>query len=160
MAKRRGDLSFLEEPLAQEILNSALPARLAYTWKDGTPRVVPMWFQWTGREVVLCSPANAPKMKPIEDGTKVALAIDYDAWPVRALTLRGTARCSDVRGEIPEYAAMTQKYLGDASAGWREQYKQMFPTAKRIAITPEWANLLDFGTMAFVPSALEAAMAR
>ena len=35
------DLSQLDNPVAQQLLSSTAPARLAYTWSDGTPRVVP-----------------------------------------------------------------------------------------------------------------------
>ena len=48
MTLQQGDLALLNEPLAQELLHAAIPARLAYVWSDGTPRVVPIWFQWTG----------------------------------------------------------------------------------------------------------------
>ena len=43
-------------PVAQQLLQSAIPARLAYTWHDGTPRVVPMWFHWTGEDLVMGAP--------------------------------------------------------------------------------------------------------
>ena len=32
----------LSDPVAQDLLTSRIPARLAYCWKDGTPRVVPI----------------------------------------------------------------------------------------------------------------------
>ena len=56
MTLKQGDLALLNEPLAQELLHATIPARLAYVWSDGTPRVVPIWFQWTGQEIVMCSP--------------------------------------------------------------------------------------------------------
>src|SRR5712691_1972498 len=34
----RGDLRLLESDAAKRLLNSALPARLAYVWSDGPPR--------------------------------------------------------------------------------------------------------------------------
>ena len=37
-----------EDPVAQKLLQSDTPARLSYLWRDGSPRVVPMWFHWTG----------------------------------------------------------------------------------------------------------------
>ncbi len=40
----QGDLALLEHPVAQQLLASRELARLAYTWTDGTPRVVPIWF--------------------------------------------------------------------------------------------------------------------
>src|ERR1039457_3195336 len=50
-----GDLRLLETDLAQRLLQSAIPARLAFVWVDGTPRVVPTWFPWTHREGVMVS---------------------------------------------------------------------------------------------------------
>lgn len=38
-------LQLLNDPLAQESLNSKLLVRLAYTGLDRTPRMVPIWFQ-------------------------------------------------------------------------------------------------------------------
>ena len=52
MPAQQGDLALLHHPVAQELLHSTNPARLAYSWHDGTPRVVPIWFHWTGQEVV------------------------------------------------------------------------------------------------------------
>ena len=44
LAVKQGDLSLLEHPASQELLSSKIPARLAYVWTDGTPRVIPIWF--------------------------------------------------------------------------------------------------------------------
>jgi hypothetical protein len=55
------DLALLQDPVAQELLNSRQLARLAYVWTDGTPRVVPTWFHWDGRVVALGTPVKAPK---------------------------------------------------------------------------------------------------
>jgi hypothetical protein len=41
---QQGSLELLDDPVAEKLLRSAIPARLAYTWMDGTPRVVPVWF--------------------------------------------------------------------------------------------------------------------
>jgi hypothetical protein len=42
---KQGDLELLQHPVSQELMQSKIPARLAYIWTDGTPRVVPIWFQ-------------------------------------------------------------------------------------------------------------------
>jgi hypothetical protein len=62
MATQQGDLALLDDPVAQELLHSTNLARLAYTWRDGTPRVIPIWFHWDGETIVLGSPPNAPKV--------------------------------------------------------------------------------------------------
>ena len=41
----QGDIALLNDPVARRLLNSTIPARLAYSWTDGTPRVVPIWFE-------------------------------------------------------------------------------------------------------------------
>jgi len=158
MTPEQGDLALLDAPLAQELLHSAVPARLAYVWTDGTPRVIPIWFQWTGEEIVLCSPATSPKMKALSQGTPVALTIDYEAWPARVLLIRGKTDCRVVVGEVAEYPEITKRYLGEeGSLGWRAQYAQMFPRPVRIAIKPEWAALVDVETR--FPSAIAKAIA-
>jgi len=158
MSPEQGDLSLLNAPLAQELLHSAIPARLAYVWPDGTPRVIPIWFQWTGAEVVLCSPASSPKMKALSQGTKVALTIDYEAWPARVLLIRGTTDIRIVDGEVPEYPEITRRYLGEeGSLAWRAQYAHMFPQPVRIAIKPDWAALVNVETR--FPSAIAKAIA-
>ena len=151
---KQGDLSLLKDPVAQELLHSSIPARLSYVWHDGTPRVVPIWFHWTGDEIVLCSPPQAPKMKALGLEAKVALTIDTETWPAKVLMIRGTASTRTTDGEIPEYAAMTSKYLGNAAQGWREQYNQMFPRPARIAVRPEWVGILDVADNR-LPSAIE-----
>jgi nitroimidazol reductase NimA-like FMN-containing flavoprotein (pyridoxamine 5'-phosphate oxidase superfamily) len=55
MTTERGNLGQLDDPVAQELLHSTNLARLAYTWRDGTPRVVPIWFHWDGVAIVLGS---------------------------------------------------------------------------------------------------------
>ena len=46
MTSPHGSLELLNDPIAQELLHSTMPARLAYTWPDGTPRVVAIWFHF------------------------------------------------------------------------------------------------------------------
>jgi PPOX class probable F420-dependent enzyme len=134
-------------PVAQQLLQSAIPARLAYTWHDGTPRVVPMWFHWTGEDLVMGAPPNAPKMRALADHPDVAVTIDSNEWPYQVLTIRGTATVTEVEGFFPEYAAMARRYLGAAGS---EQFMglatQRFTRWARITIRPEEVRLLDFRT--------------
>ena len=71
--QKQGEIDLLSDPIAQELLCSRIPARLAYVWPDGTPRVVPIWFHWTGQEFVLGTPPKAPKLKALKLNPKVAL---------------------------------------------------------------------------------------
>jgi hypothetical protein len=157
MPTQQGDLSLLEHPVAHEMLQSTYPARLAYTWTDGTPRVVPIWFHWNGQEVVFGGPPDAPKMQALRDGTKVAVTIDGDEWPYKALLLRGTVRTELVDGVSSEYMAAAKRYFGpEQGQAWVEQMASLGPQMARIIMTPEWVGVIDFQTR--LPNAVERAM--
>ena len=70
MPTKQGGLELLQTPVAQELLQSNIPARLAYVWRDGTPRVIPIWFHWNGKEIVLGTPAKAPKTQALKSNSK------------------------------------------------------------------------------------------
>jgi hypothetical protein len=145
MPVKQGDLALLQEPTARELLQSNIPARLAYVWTDGTPRVVPIWFHWDGSKVVMGTPPKAPKLKALEKNPKVALTIDDNAFPHKVLLIRGTARLDKFDGIVPEYAAAAERYFGpQAGRAWVKQLGGMVSSMVRITVTPEWVGLLDF----------------
>src|SRR5438309_764554 len=99
MVERQGGIELLQDPVAQTLLASRHPARLAYTWTDGSPRVVPMWFYWDGQHVVFGSPPAAPKVVALTRDPRVAITIDPgDQFPYTSLLLRGRAEVEEVEG--------------------------------------------------------------
>ena len=159
MATQQGSLALLDDPVAQKLLQSTLPARLAYNWSDGTPRLIPIGFHWNGKEIVLGGPPDAPKMKVLHDGDKVALTIDSDSMPYKVLMIRGSIHLDAVDGIAPEYAAMSRRVMGEEQGEiWLNQVGAMITRMSRIFITPEWVGVLDFETR--FPSAIEHAMER
>jgi hypothetical protein len=153
MPAKQGDLELLQHPAAQVLLQSTIPARLAYIWTDGTPRVIPIWFHWNEREFVLATPPKAPKLKALGKNPKVALTIDDNNFPHKVLMIRGTARLETVTGIVPEYAKAAERYFGNQQGkAWVEQLRSKIQSMVRITVTPEWAGLLDFQTR--FPSAL------
>ena len=148
---QQGNLELLNDPVASALLNSVNPARLAYTWMDGSPRVVPIWFHWTGDQFVLGTPPKAPKLKALAADPRVALTIDDTAWPPGVLLVRGRAGIELLDDVGPEYEQAATRYFGpEQGPAWVATLRGK-PMA-RIAITPEWAGILDFQTR--LPSAL------
>jgi hypothetical protein len=147
----QGDLALLNDPVAQSLLQSTIPARLAYCWTDGTPRVVPIWFHWTGDQFVLGSPHRAPKLKALVTNPSVALTIDDAGWPSKVLLVRGRATI-EIRDDVTvEYELSARRYFGtEQGQAWVEQLRGK--PMGRIAIDPEWVGVLDFETR--FPSAL------
>jgi nitroimidazol reductase NimA-like FMN-containing flavoprotein (pyridoxamine 5'-phosphate oxidase superfamily) len=154
----QGDLDLLDDPAAKRLLESSEVAHLAYTWSDGTPRCTPIWFHWTGTELVMSSPSISPKTKTIDDRTPVAVTIDSADWPYAALMLRGRAQVDDVEGIAPEYREAAHRYFGDEEGdAWCGQLPE------RIRMTlfrmrPEWVGVLDFDGLRRVTSALATLM--
>jgi hypothetical protein len=153
MPVKQGDISLLQHPTAKELLESKIPARMAYVGLDGEPRVVPIWFHWTGSELVMGTPAKAPKVKALTKHPKVAITIDDNVFPHKVLLVRGTARLESVTGVFPEYALAASRYFGpEQGSAWVDQVGKMMNSMVRVAVKPEWVGLLDFQTR--FPSAL------
>lgn len=154
----QGDLSLLNDTVAQTLLTSNNLAHLSYVWDDGSPRVVPIWFHWDGKAIVFGTPLKSPKMHVLPHHSKVAVTIDSMTFPYKVLSMRGTAAVSIINGIVPEYALAAERYFGkEGGQGWIKQITPLFPQMARIAVTPEWVAILDFEQR--YPSAIAAAMA-
>jgi len=148
---QQGSLELLNDPVAKALLSSVNPARLAYTWTDGSPRVVPIWFHWTGDQFVLGSPPKAPKLKALAADPRVALTVDDVEWPYKELLARGRASVEMLADVSPEYELAATRYFGpEQGPAWIGTLRGK-PMA-RIAITPDWVGIIDFETR--FPSAL------
>jgi PPOX class probable F420-dependent enzyme len=147
METQRGDVTLLDHPVSRQLLQATIPARLAYIARDGTPRVVPMQFHWTGEEIVLNCWPDDPKAAAIRAHPAVALTIDTAEPPFRVLQIRGTATVTLVDGPSPEMEAASIRYMGpEAGRAWIEQVARLSPQTVRIAVTPAWVDVLDFET--------------
>jgi hypothetical protein len=148
------EIDVLHDPVATELLGSREMAQLAYTWTDGTARVVPIWFHWNGSAIVLGTPSRAPKLKALASEPRVSLTIeDSSSWPYKALLLRGEASVEMLDDVAPEYESAAHRYFGDEQGEeWVKGLRGV--SMARITIEPTWARVLDFVTR--FPSALSA----
>jgi pyridoxamine 5'-phosphate oxidase-like protein len=160
MPTKQGDVGLLQHPAAQALLQSNIPARFAYTWRDGTPRVIPIGYHWNGQEFVLATAPDSPKMKVLKDGAKVALTIDSSEFPPKVLLVRGTVvRTDTVEGLAPEYLAMLRRTMSEQDQQTIiEQAPTIFPHQARVFIRPDWVGLQDFETR--LPNPVERAIER
>jgi PPOX class probable F420-dependent enzyme len=60
-------------------------AKLATLNEDGSPNVVPVWFEWTGEEALVFTGRTSPKVRRIERDNRVALSVEEpvgvaEAW--------------------------------------------------------------------------------
>jgi hypothetical protein len=144
----------LRDPMAQELMQSSIPARLAYVGPDGFPRAIPIGFHWNGAEFVLCTVPHAPKVSALKANPKVAFTVDTNTFPPHVLLVRGIAAIDLVDGVPAEYLAASRKGVGpDQWDAFEAQVRAMYKQMARIKIKPLWAKLLDFQTR--FPSPIE-----
>lgn len=145
----------MADPVAQRLLRTCPLTRLAYTAGDGTPRVIPIGYIWTGSEFLLHTVPHSAKVSALNVNPRVAMTIDTEAFPPNVLLVRGSAVVQIVDGVPAEYLDSGRRYVEDDEqyraweAGVRGLYKQM----ARVVITPDWAKIHDFDTR--LPSAVE-----
>lgn len=104
------------DPNVGLLLESRIPARLAWVGGDGEPRIAPIWFSWTGQELVMSTFAGSRKTVDLTTGTIVSISIDTDTFPYRSLAMRGPIVVSQTSGLTPEYREASTRYLGQEMA--------------------------------------------
>lgn len=139
---------------SQHLLESRIPARIAYTGLDGAPRVVPVGYEWDGTRVTFASVMGSAKNDALRANPRVAITIDTEDFPPKVLLLRGTARVEIVDGVPDVYVrASTRRLPVDQHRGWEEGVRALFDQMAVITIELTWAKLLDFETT--MPKAVE-----
>jgi hypothetical protein len=145
MTTTQGAPELLAHDTAVGLLQSTELARLAYVAADGTPRVLPMLFHWTGDEVVMASFRGAAKIAALRANPAVAITIDRAGPPPEVLLIRGQADLTDVDGLVPEYVAAHVRYYGPEQGQAVVAEREGAPMV-RIAVRPDWVGVLDFQT--------------
>ena len=133
---------------AGELLASPAAAHLAYVAPDGTPRVVPVGYFWTGDEFVVSTAVTAPKVAALMARPDVALTVDAGHTPgqARSLSVRGRADIRIVDGVVEEYLTAARKGMtGEELAVFERSCRELYDRMARIAIRPLWVRYYDFG---------------
>jgi len=157
MPAKHDSLALLQTPVARTLLQSTIPARLAYMGRDGTPRVLPIWFHWTGEVFVLGTRLDSAKVRALSTQPKVALTIDTESFPYKALQVRGTIEIETIEGIVPEYELCAKRYLGEQRGqAWMAQLRQALLPMARIVVRPAWVGVLDLAQL--YPQVIEAVM--
>lgn len=101
-------------PDVEEFLRGPNVAALATVRPDGRPHVVPVWYEYDGREFTISSFRDTQKTKNIAKKGFAALSIYSGAIPYRQVTVEGTARMGGPLDNVwRERVAM--RYLGEAA---------------------------------------------
>jgi pyridoxamine 5'-phosphate oxidase-like protein len=144
----------MAHPISQHLLQSEPILRLAYTGRDGAPRVIPLGYGWDGDRFTFWTIPHSAKVAALAADPRVALTIDVLGPPPRVLLVRGRAELRTVDGVPDGY--LQASHRGLPAETWHDfdsQVRALYEQMTVITVTPEWAKLLDFETTA--PSAVE-----
>lgn len=75
----------------QRFLSQPRSASLAYSRRDGSPFLVPVWFQWRDGEVRIGTGAADPKVAAIRRNPRVTVLVHDDRPPYRVVIMEGEA---------------------------------------------------------------------
>lgn len=101
-------------PGVEEFLREAHVASLATVRPDGKPHVVPVWYDYDGREFTISTFRGTQKVTNVAKKGYAALTIYTADFPYRQVTVEGPAR---VAGPIDNVwrERVAMRYLGDAA---------------------------------------------
>ena len=102
-------------------------AKLATLNADGSPTIVPVWFEWTGSEALVFTHDASPKIRRIRRDPHVALSVEEavgvpEAW----VTIEGHATVGPGGFDLAE--RLTPRY---------------YTPAKSVEALRKWANMRD-----------------
>jgi hypothetical protein len=149
--------SVLALPLARQLLADEPLARLAYTGRDGGPRVIPIAYLCDGTRLHMWTNPGSAKVAALRADPRVAVTIDVMGPPPRVLLVRGRAELTDIDGVPAGYLEASHRTMpAGAWQGFDAQVRALYRSMVAITITAKWAKLLDFEATA--PTAVERLM--
>jgi DNA-binding IclR family transcriptional regulator len=109
----------LSQTEIEQFLQGPWSARLACVRADGTPHVLPLWYEWDGRSFWVAASPGSQWKQVIEEAGRVSLTIDEPWPPLRRAFVVGAAQTvpdSQIPGGL---AALRQRlavrYLGQGA---------------------------------------------
>ena len=141
-------------PIAQQLLQDEPILHLSYTGKDGGPRVIPIGYVWDGDRFRMWTIPTSAKVRALSADPRVAITVDIPGPPPRVLLVRGRASLTVIDGVPDGYLEASHRTMpSEAWDSFDTQVRALYEQMVAIAVTPEWARLLDFETTA--PRAVE-----
>ena len=132
-----------------DFLEDAPIARLATHNPDGTIHCVPVYFRYTGEEILFGTQAMTRKVRNIERDPRVSVLIDNQSPPWKGVLIYGTAALDPV-DPVATRAAIFERYMDPEDAqGLASMLAGHYEPAV-IRITPERITSWDYSKPSFL----------
>ena len=120
-----------------EFLAGTWIAKLATLNRDGSPNIVPVWYEWTGTHALLFTTKGTAKIRRIEADNRVALSVEAPAGAIEAwVSIEGTAEVTP-EGAWELIERLTPRYYdATRAAGTLEQWARIKDDWVTIRVTP------------------------
>ena len=110
----------LSQAEIEQFLQGPWGARMACVRQDGTPHVLPLWYEWDGRFFWVAASPGAQWKQVIDESDDVSLTIDEPWPPLRRAFVVGTAKAilaPDIPGGLAGLRQrLAVRYLGQGAA--------------------------------------------
>ena len=123
----------------EQFLQGPWSARLACVRADGTPHVLPLWYEWDGRSFWVAASPGAQWKQVVDETGQVSLTIDEPWPPLRRTFVVGQAKVMN-EAELPGGLAglrqrLAVRYLGQGAG----QQPELCQTSgwEAVQITPQ-----------------------
>lgn len=122
-------------------------AKLVTLYGDGSPTVVPVWFEWDGQEARIFTGRGSAKVERIQNDDRVALSVEEptgspEAWVV----IEGTAAIEEEGGWDLAQRLAYRYYTRERADAALEQWGRMIDEWVVIRVTPKRILSLAPGT--------------
>jgi Pyridoxamine 5'-phosphate oxidase len=99
---------------AEELLRRPIVGQLGFHGLDGYPRVVPVWFDYRGGELLIGSPAGAYKGRALAADGRASMAVSTAEGPYHLVTAVGDATVEPLpeADRIRFIGGLAVRYLG------------------------------------------------
>lgn len=101
-------------PDVAEFLKGPHVAALATLRPDGKPHVVPVWYEYDGREFTISTFRDTQKLRNLHSKGVAALSIFTGELPYRQVTVEGTARAGSLIDNVWR-ERVAARYLGETA---------------------------------------------
>lgn len=112
----------------EQFLQGPWSARLACVRHDGTPHVIPVWYEWTNRCLWIAASPEASWKTCLAAGNQVSLTVDEPWPPLRRAFIAGYAEAvanADIPGGVAGLRRrLATRYLGQGAAS-RAEFQQI-----------------------------------
>lgn len=122
---------------ALERLGSAMAGWLTTVTPEGQPQSMPVWFLWTGDEVIVYGDHRAKRNANLEANPKVSFHLPDDGSGGDVVTFEATARIDPDYPAAGDNAAYLAKYGAwvDGSFDGPAKFAQIYSMPIRITLT-------------------------